>query len=92
MAEDAALLGIEIEPPADDFEVLPENWDVVTAFMIVQTQWRYGPSGDRLGLDYGACQVALKASGLKIKFKRVFAGLQVMEYAVLDYCSDSSRR
>ena len=82
MAEDAALLGIDWQPPDNDFAVLPDNWEVVVAFLIVQTQWRYGPSGHRLGLDYAGCKVALKASGMDIK--AVFGGLRTMEYAVLE--------
>jgi len=56
------------------------------AFLLVQTQWRYGPGGHRLGLDYAGCRAALKASG--IKFKAVFAGLRTMEYAVLEAADD----
>ena len=50
------------------------------AFLICQTQWRY-TQGVRTGLDYPFCQVALEAAGVDIR--RVFAGLQVMEVAVL---------
>ncbi len=52
------------------------------AFLHVQTQWRYAPSGQRLGLDYSAVRVALEALGMRMK--QVFSGLQVMEFAVLE--------
>ncbi len=52
------------------------------AFLTVQTQWRYGPSGHRLGLDYAGCQAALVASAMD--FEAVFEGLRTMEYAVLE--------
>jgi len=62
--------------------VLPQNWDAVRAFMSVQTQWRYGPSGHPTGLDYAGCKAAVRALGLH--WKKVFAGLQVMEAEALE--------
>ena len=52
------------------------------AFIQVQTQWRYAPSGHPTGLDYNGVAVALR--GLGIRLKIVFRGLQIMERAVLD--------
>ena len=43
----------EIGPTA--FLVWPENWEAVTMFCRLQTQWRTGPRGP-IGLDYGAAQ------------------------------------
>ena len=65
--------------------MLAQNWDTVRVFMAVQTQWRYGPSGHPsghpTGLDYAGVRVAVL--GLGLRFKDVFAGLQVMEAEVL---------
>ena len=61
--------------------MLAQNWDTVRVFMAVQTQWRYGPSGHPTGLDYAGVRVAVM--GLGLRFKDVFAGLQVMEAEVL---------
>ena len=84
--EDAKRFGIELALPEEKtFSVLPQNWDIVMAFMAVQTQWRYAPSGHLTGLDYAAVRVAVKALGLKVK--NVFAGLRVMEYEVLKLVS-----
>lgn len=72
--------------------MLPENWDVVLAFLAVQTQWRVGPGG-YVGLDYPAARSAVKtviADGLglrkrgrRLRWKHVFPGLCEMEGAVL---------
>jgi len=69
-------------PERRQLAVLPENWDTVQAFMSVQTQWRYGPSGHPTGLDYAGCQAAVRALGLR--WRAVFAGLRVMEAEVLE--------
>lgn len=38
----------------ETFEVWPENWDAVRLFTAVGTQWRHGPMGHPVGLDYSA--------------------------------------
>ena len=70
-------------PPAADFLVVPQNWDTLRAFLAAGTQWRVGPSGHVLGLDYAGAARAIEALGLT--FKQVFSGLQVMEDAALEY-------
>jgi len=54
-ADDAKLFGIEldIEPDDEHFEVEPDAWPAVQAFLRCQTQWRTGPGG-LVGLDYAA--------------------------------------
>ncbi|MDD9883423.1 MAG: DUF1799 domain-containing protein [Gammaproteobacteria bacterium] len=66
----------------DALPVLPENWDTVRAFVAMQTQWRYGPSGHPTGLDYAGCKAAVRALGLR--WGKVFAGLRLMEIAALE--------
>ena len=53
--DDALAFGLTIDkaPDADWFEVEPEAWPAVQAFLRVQTQWRIGPKG-LVGLDYQA--------------------------------------
>ena len=65
----------------NDIAVLPQNWDTIRAFAVVQTQWRW-TQGVRVGLDYAACQAALAAC--KFDFDQVLPGLQVMEAAVME--------
>lgn len=52
------------------------------------TQWRAGMGG-RTGLDYGAVQAALQAH-VPRTWKRVFAGIRVIERAMLG--ADAWRR
>lgn len=63
----------------EDFAVDPDNWDTLTAWLRVQTQWRVGMSGP-VGLDYVAVDVVLRRLGLG---GDVFDGLQIMERAAL---------
>jgi len=53
--DDAAAFGIDlgIEPELENFEVEPDAWPAVQAFLRCQTQWRTGPAG-LVGLDYAA--------------------------------------
>lgn len=67
---------------SEDFEVEPENWDVVTTWMRVQTQWRYSAGGPA-GLDYGAVLATMGHLGVADPGARIFDGLQVMEAAAV---------
>ncbi len=62
--------------------VLPQNVLIIHAFIAVSTQWHHGPSGQVIGLDYAGVRAALKA--LRIKTRKVFRGLQIMEAEVLE--------
>ncbi len=81
-------------PQERDFDVLPENWDTVLAFLAAQTQWRHGPDGRLEGLDYAGVRAAVRGlvadgcgerrRGRRLKWRSVFSGLRVMEAAVLE--------
>ena len=66
----------------DSFEVWPENLPAVRAFTACASQWRVLPLGLAgsafIGLDYGACKVALDAHGLALA-PADFAAFQVIE-------------
>lgn len=64
---------------AQDFEVDPDCWETVMAWLRVQTQWRTGGAG-LVGLDYVAVDVVLRRTAAA---DDVFEGLQVMERAAL---------
>ncbi|UBB19546.1 DUF1799 domain-containing protein [Comamonas odontotermitis] len=67
-----------------DFPVWAENWDVVMAFQDVQTQWvRSSFSGQRMGLNYAGVNAWLDRFIRRTRRKNMFAGLQLMERAVL---------
>lgn len=72
---------LKAEDEAVDFEVDPDNWDIVMFFMRVQTQWRAGYAGPT-GLDYTAVESTFRM--LEIEDRReIFEGLQIMEAAAL---------
>jgi hypothetical protein len=72
-----------------EFEVESENWPTVVAFMAAQTQWRTGPDGRRIGLDYVAVDVLLRRRGIEDERGSIFAGMQVMEFAALEAMAES---
>jgi hypothetical protein len=69
----------------DEFEVWPENWPIVQAFLALSTQWnRAGMDGARCGLKYEAFPTVYEGLGIKKKKRpEVFRGLQTMEHAAL---------
>lgn len=81
-------------PQGRDFDVLPENWDTLLAFLAAQTQWRHGPSGRLVGLDYAGARAGVRGlmadglgnarQGRRLRWRHVFSGLRVMEAAVLE--------
>lgn len=81
-AEIRAALGDDED---ERFEVWPENAETVETFMALQTQWRLGPMGGYLGLDYPGMQSVFMMRGVKKgKPRRVlFDDLQAMERAAL---------
>lgn len=64
-------------------EVWPDNWQAVSAFIALGTQWRVGPGGPT-GLDYTAIPVVLRALRVKrADHSDVFDALRVMEIEAL---------
>lgn len=73
-----------VQAAGDTFEVLPQNWPAVRAFLACETQWR--TEGTRggiiwLGLDYAAVDVVLRRMQAP---DEIFADLQLMETAALE--------
>lgn len=84
-------MGVTIMPDAatpakEAFEVMPDNWTSVIAFLACETQWRL-LAGARalvwLGLDYAAVDTVLRHLAPDDPAS-VFADIQVMEGAALD--------
>lgn len=69
------------------FEVHPDNWNAIEAFLAMQTQWRIavGLGGAaRIGLDYAALPMVF--SGLRVAPKDrpdIWSDLRIMEAAAL---------
>lgn len=87
---DESLLALGIVPPSnfgdyeegeEGFDVWPENWPTVEAFLKCQTQWVVAGMGGVIGLNYVAVDVVLRRYNLDDP--EIFAGIQVMEAAAL---------
>lgn len=65
------------------FDVYPENWDAVRLFLGLQTQWRVGPMGGLVGLDYPGVEAAMRMARVKDR-AQLFEQLQTMEFAALE--------
>ena len=86
-------MGVTIEPGAfedsegreEAFEVWAINWQAVTGFLTIETQWRVAgtPVGlCWLGIDYTAAAAALRGRSRR-KFRALLADLRIMEAAAL---------
>lgn len=75
-------------PPDEDFHVWPENWDSVTFFLGLYSQWRTTSGMDRMrrtGLDYTAVESTMRIKGIPRKDRAaLFDDICVMEEAVLE--------
>lgn len=79
---------IEAESREADFEVWPDNWATVEAFLFVSTQWRVVHQGGGMapghtywiGLDYAGVAAGLVGAGIEAG-DDVWRGLRVMEAA-----------
>lgn len=77
---------------AADYDILPLNVDIVEAFMALQTQWRIGPMGGRLGIDYQAAATVLELLELDREQRRIaFDGIRLMELAALETMENGRR-
>ena len=63
-----------------DFEVWPENMQVVELFLRCQTQWRTSVAGIT-GLDYSGVAIVINMYGYK---PEIFEDLQIMEIAAIE--------
>jgi len=82
----AAAADWDLELPEEEigprsFLVWPENWEAVTMFSRLQTQWRIGPRGP-IGLDYGAAQWLFSLCGVTQPLA-LLEDIQTMEGAYL---------
>ena len=81
--DDAAVLGIQIDyvPEPEYFEVEPDAWPAVEAFLVCQTQWRMGPNGP-VGLDYTAVAWVFRLYKIANP-AAVLADMQIIEGEIL---------
>lgn len=65
--------------PKGEIEVWAENWEAMTVWLAMGTQWRVaGLTGLPIGLDYAALPVVTGALGLRLD-EGLLARLRVME-------------
>lgn len=70
--------------------ILPTNWQGLMVFLTLDTQWRRGPHGHRLGIDYGAIEPALRLMGVqRKKWQDVFWRLRTLETAALEALAEA---
>ena len=69
------------------FEVWPENLRALELFIACRTQWRFGPQGGVLGLDYQGVAALFRMKRVKDQ-DAMLADLQVMEAAALEVLNE----
>lgn len=96
---DIDLVRAQIEAAAapqdgDTFGVHADNQRTVAAFVALRTQWHYaGLEGRRMGLQYVGVTAWLNEHIRRPRTRRdVFAGLQIMEKAVLGYDAEQRQK
>lgn len=72
---------VQENSPTRDFEVLEENWQAVSLFMRLQTQW-VPLMGGVAGLNYQSVQWLFTIEGIENQ-REMLADLHVMEIAAL---------
>jgi hypothetical protein len=88
-AQIAEMLAEDEDEADRAFEVWPENWPALDLFLALGTQWRIGPLGGALGLDYQGVHAAMRM--MKVKDRAVmFDDLHVMERAALKVWNEKS--
>lgn len=63
--------------------MFPENWEAVSTFLAVQTQWIVAPSGHLIGLNYLALEFIFKLYGKKER-RKLFGEIREIEFGALE--------
>ena len=91
----ASRLGLpaELVQESDTYRVsdgiFPDNVKIVSVFMDMMTQWRFGPAG-ATGLDYAALPIVLRLREVpRADRQEIFDGIQTMERAALNGLRES---
>ncbi|MDE2595951.1 MAG: DUF1799 domain-containing protein [Sphingomonadales bacterium] len=87
-APDHVIAALEATRDDDDFDVWPENWEPLQAFLQVSTQWRVASRGGGMepvqvywiGLDYAAVAAFFSGAGISAG-PDIWQGLRVIEAA-----------
>lgn len=69
----------------NDFHVYSENWQVVTLFLAVGTQWNISFDGQLTGINYTALEAAMSMSNIRKKLRsKYFSEIRLMENAAIN--------
>jgi hypothetical protein len=80
---DAEGFGIPVDAkPSEECVVWEENWDAVTIFLLVDTQWRVAGMGVYMGLDYGVVFNMMELYSISDR-QGTLEGLRVIEREAL---------
>jgi hypothetical protein len=73
-------MGLKLEGPRPEPGIWPEHVQAVEVFAALLTQWRMGPMGGVVGLDYSAIPPTLELMGVAPDNRReLFEQIRVME-------------
>jgi hypothetical protein len=74
------------EDGADAFLVMPENWDSVQVFEMLNRCWRVDSfNGQYLGLDRSGIESTLRLAGIPPeRHREIFEDLRIMEGAAIE--------
>lgn len=68
----------------DGCEVWPENWQSVTLFLVLSTQWIVSAAGSVIGINYVSIESVMNIYGIKKKEKpAMFNDIRLMELTAL---------
>lgn len=78
--------------PDNGAECWERNRHALTAFMVMGTQWRIGPSGQPSGLDYSALPAVLRLSEIpRSQWPDTFDALRVMESEAMAVMAEGAK-
>lgn len=77
------------ETKEKEFEVWPENWDIVMMFMRLQTQWNVAMGG-YVGLRYEVLRWLCDLYSVEDP-QAMLEGIQIMEAAALKVLNDNGK-
>jgi hypothetical protein len=89
-SEEMQAVGVRPEDLVQDVDIWPENFEAVSLFLDMGTQWQTGMNG-ATGLRYEALWTPLRIRKVpRARWEEVFDGLRVMERAVLELKAEAN--
>lgn len=90
-AEDIKAVQAQIEKP--QFVVFKENFEVVSFFRRLATQWNVSAFGSMVGLNYQSIDFLFRIEGIRGEKARSMMGdLRILEAAVLNFVNSQKKK